>query len=122
MNQWNVKRESTTGLCGAGLFDSLLSSISERLGGNLFAPPEEIVPFLEEKEPSTEEEGRRLRKVYDEWIDRVLGILKNEPTAENLRKFVDSLPEPFRGNLKKALLRMSNKRNDTEKEVSKPCQ
>ena len=35
MNRRNVKRESVTEFCGVGLFDSLLSSIAERIGDNV---------------------------------------------------------------------------------------
>jgi len=64
---------------------------------------------MQGKEPETEEEGKRIRQIYDMWttrIERLLGRTKD--SAEQLKfaqEILNSLPETYRASVKKALVR-----------------
>lgn len=91
-----------------GLFDSLLNSIDDKfcLTDQAFILPKELIPYLEGKrEPKTKQEAEEWLGLFGRWTDAVLRILKKQPTNESLRKFLEALPEPFKGDLMKALKR-----------------
>ena len=89
----------------AGLLDKLLDSIHDKFysTSQTFIPPRELIPYLEGKEPETKEEAQDCRAVFNKWQEESLRVLKRQPTAENLQKFLKALPEPFRGDLIRAL-------------------
>ncbi len=87
------------------LYDSLLNSIDDKfhLTIQVFTPPTDLLPFLEGKELKTEE-AQSCRRLYDQWTEDVLKVMKRKPTAETLEQFFAVLPEPFKGNLAQALI------------------
>ena len=105
MNRRNVKRESMTELQGAGIFDSLLSSIADRVWDGSTSIPSKLFPYLAgEKQAQTEEEGEGVRRLYERWIEDTLRALERKPkTAENLQEFLKVLPEPFKSDVIRAL-------------------
>lgn len=71
------------------------------------ATPAEIIPYLRGKKAETEEEGAKIRQIYDGWtarIERALGRAKDSAQQrEILQEILNSLPEPFKTSFEVAL-------------------
>ena len=103
----------TTSIKGE-LYDDLLSSIDQEYYGKSIAPPAELVPYMRGEKIETEEEGCKIRQIYDEWlarITRVLGMAKKDGAQQGkiLQEILNGLPEPYKTGVVGALTKSAAK-------------
>lgn len=77
------------------------------------APPAEIIPYMQRKKAETEEEGAKIRQIYDGWTARTARALGRAKDAtqqlEILQEILNGLPEPYRAGVVEALMKLAAK-------------
>ena len=104
-----LETKSLTSSIKSGLYDDLLSSIDQEYCGKTIVPSAELVSYVQGRKIETEEEGSKVRQMYDGWwarIERALGGAKDAAQqGEILQEILNSLPEPFKTDVIEAIIR-----------------
>lgn len=100
------KTRSFVEIAKGGLYQQLLASADQKfdLIDQAFIPPKELIAHWKGgKHCETPEEAQRVQGLFDNWLHNALRVLRGQVTEENLHKFFDALPEPFRDGVVEAL-------------------
>ena len=89
--------------------DAKITKLEREADRMAVVPPTELIPYMKGKKAETEEEGKKIRKIYDIWESRVVRALgRTMSSSEQLKlaqEILNSLPEPWKTGVMKALAR-----------------
>jgi len=84
-----------------GLYDNLLGSINEKFALEIIKPPQKLYDHMKGKVVESETENQEINRLFSEWMDRTLELLRSK--AVTLNQLFDVVPDPWRSGLIKDL-------------------
>lgn len=89
--------------------DAKITKLEREADLKAVVTPTELIPYMQGKKPETEDEGKRIRQIYDVWTARIIQLLgRTKDSAEQLelaQEILKSLPETYRASVMKELAR-----------------